>query len=124
MFEWMVSFFSIPTDSVLINGTYNPWLVCLSVFIAMFASFMGLQVVPNAESNVSSRRKKTMLLVGSIALGGGIWTMHFIGMLAFELCTTVKYDWKLTVISLFPGIGASWTALNYINHHQKGFLPL
>lgn len=85
---------------------------------------MGLQVASQATLTESENRRRTMLLIGSIALGGGIWTMHFIGMLAFDLCTTESYGWKLTLLSLLPGIGASWVALNYISHHQEGFLPL
>ena len=124
MFQWVLNYFSIPPDSVLIFGSYNPWLVTLSVFIAMLASFMGLQVAGQATKASTVNRKNTMLAVGSVALGGGIWTMHFIGMLAFDLCTSVEYGWLLTFVSLFPGIGASWIALNYINNHQQGFLPL
>ncbi|WP_396586773.1 MHYT domain-containing protein [Bermanella sp. R86510] len=124
MIDWIARQFTIPPDSILIYGVYDPWLVGLSIFIAMFASFMGLQVASQAALTSSRKRRQSMLFVGSIALGGGIWTMHFIGMLAFELCTTVEYGWQLTLLSLFPGIGASWIALNYINHHQQGFKPL
>ena len=124
MFSWIITTFSIPPESILIWGSYNFWLVALSVFIAILASFMGLQVASQATLTESKSRKNSMLLIGSIALGGGIWTMHFIGMLAFDLCTTVSYGWALTLLSLLPGIGASWVALNYISHHQEGFLPL
>jgi len=124
MIDWITTQFTIPNDSALIFGNYNPWLVALSVFIAMFASFMGLQVASQAALTTSEKRRHTMLLVGSLALGGGIWSMHFIGMLAFDLCTTVEYGWELTLASLIPGIGASWIALNYINNHRQGLLPL
>jgi hypothetical protein len=124
IFSWIINTFSIPPESVLIWGSYNFWLVALSIFIAILASFMGLQVASQATLTESESRRRTMLLIGSIALGGGIWTMHFIGMLAFDLCTTVTYSWGLTLLSLLPGIAASWVALNYISHHQEGFLPL
>lgn len=124
MLDWISALFTIPPDSTLIYGNYNPWLVALSVLIAMFASFMGLLVASQTAQTQSTIRKQTMLLVGSIALGGAIWTMHFIGMLAFDLCTDVSYGWQLTLASLLPGIGASWVALNYINSHRKGFFPL
>lgn len=124
MFSSITSTFSIPPESILIWGNYNLWLVALSAFIAILSSFMGLQIASQATLAASESRRKTMLLIGSIALGGGIWSMHFIGMLAFDLCTSVSYGWPLTLLSLLPGIGASWVALNYISHHQEGFPPL
>ncbi|WP_286234994.1 MHYT domain-containing protein [Thalassotalea sediminis] len=124
MFDWIITQFTIPADSILIYGSYNPWLVALSVFIAIFASFMGLQVASQANNKISNLRRHSMLGIGSIALGGGIWSMHFIGMLAFDLCTTVEYDGFITFMSMLPGIFASWVALSYINSHRKDFLSL
>ena len=116
--------FMISSNSILIYGSYNYWMVALSLFIAVLASFMGLQVALQASDECSNKRKHAMLLIGSITLGGGIWTMHFIGMLAFDLCTRVDYGWLLTLLSLFPGIAASWVALSYINENQQGIKPL
>ncbi|MDO6428055.1 MHYT domain-containing protein [Thalassotalea sp. 1_MG-2023] len=124
MLDWVIEQFTISADSILIYGNYNPWLVALSIFIAIFASFMGLQVAAQAKGKVSALRRHSMLGIGSVALGGGIWSMHFIGMLAFDLCTTVEYDGLITFLSMLPGIFASWVALNYINSHRKGFLSL
>ncbi|CCK76946.1 Sensor protein [Oleispira antarctica RB-8] len=124
MFDWIITPFTIYSNSILIYGTYNYWMVGLSIFIAILASFMGLQVAFQTKDSASPKRKQTMLLVGSIALGGGIWTMHFIGMLAFDLCTTVDYGWGLTLLSLIPGIAASWVALNHINSHERGRISL
>ncbi|MFH6954428.1 MHYT domain-containing protein [Pseudoalteromonas sp. XMcav1-K] len=124
MLDWIFSHFSVPTDSLLIYGSYNPWLVTLSILIAIFASFMGLQVASQVTKTHSTARRHTMLAIGSIALGGGIWSMHFIGMLAFDLCTRVEYNGAITFLSMLPGIFASWVALNFINSHRKGFIPL
>ncbi|OKY26894.1 MHYT domain-containing protein [Thalassotalea sp. PP2-459] len=124
MLDWVITQFTISADSILIYGNYNPWLVALSIFIAIFASFMGLQVAAQAKGKVSALRRHSMLGIGSVALGGGIWSMHFIGMLAFDLCTTVEYNGLITFFSMLPGIFASWVALNYINSHKKGFLSL
>lgn len=122
MLDWITKYFLIPPDSILIYGTYSYWMVALSILIAILASFMGLQLV--FQTNTVSQRKAVLMLIGSIALGGGVWSMHFIGMLAFNLCTSVEYGWGLTLLSLLPGIGASWVALNYINSHRKGLIPL
>ncbi|WP_067983216.1 MHYT domain-containing protein [Neptuniibacter pectenicola] len=114
MMDWLVEFFRYPDDNLLVSGTYDLTLVGLSVFLAIFSSFMALQLVSQTEDFTSSLQRKLALLAGSFALGCGVWSMHFIGMLAFDLCTTVDYDWKLTIISMLPSIAASWVALNII----------
>ncbi|MBC3766955.1 MHYT domain-containing protein [Neptunicella marina] len=124
MINWLQQQFNISPDSVLIYGDYNYWMVGVSVFIAMFSSFMGLQIASEAVNAPTLKRKRIMLLTASTALGGGIWSMHFIGMLAFDLCTPVEYGWLLTLLSALPGIAASWVALNHITSHQQNFRSL
>ena len=73
------------------TGTYNPWLVCLSVFVAIFVSYTAL----NLATRVSSANNTSARLWhagGAVAMGGGIWSMHFIGMLAFSLPIPLSYD--------------------------------
>ena len=82
--------FQYPHESLLAVAEHDPWLVLLSISIAIFASFMGFQVASQAASR-SVIGKHISLLLGSFALGGGVWSMHFIGMLALELCTDVSY---------------------------------
>ncbi|TMO53909.1 histidine kinase [Pseudoalteromonas phenolica] len=120
----LLDLFVIPSESILIYGHYHGWLVILSIFIAIFASFMGLQVASQVTPETKPARRHSMLLIGSFALGGGIWSMHFIGMLAFDLCTNVEYNGHLTFISMLPGIFASWVALNFLTQNRKGFIPL
>ena len=80
-----------PDPSLLLFGSYDPWLVLLSLVIAMFTSGMALQVAGMARLSRSAVPRQIALLTGSLALGGGVWAMHFIGMLAFELCAPVHY---------------------------------
>lgn len=110
----LADFFITSQDSLLLSGFYNPFLVALSITIAIFSAFMAFQVATQALSSQSSARKQIMLFTGSIVLGGGVWSMHFIGMLAFDLCTPVTYDFLLTVLSFLPSIAASWVALNLL----------
>ncbi|WP_174875754.1 PAS domain S-box protein [Vogesella oryzae] len=108
----------------LLLGNYNPWLVTLSLLIAVLSSTMALQVAGFARIASSGSIRQTALLSGSLALGGGIWAMHFIGMLAFDICTTVKYDFTLTLLSLLPAILASRVALGLISHRDITHLQL
>lgn len=103
--------FHIPDTAVLVTGTYDPVLVTLSLLIAIFSAFMGFTVASLAATTPSLFRRRMLLTVGSVALGGGIWSMHFLGMLAFNLCTPVTYDFGITAASAVPGIAAAWVAL-------------
>ncbi|HEX7982141.1 MAG TPA: MHYT domain-containing protein [Duganella sp.] len=113
--------FSPPADPSLINyGTYTPSLVTLSVLVAIFSSWMALQVVGLAQASTSRWRGLRILMLGSgsLALGCGVWAMHFIGMLAFNLCTEVDYDPGTTLLSILPSLGASAVALMIISRRQ------
>lgn len=110
----VAEFFQYSNESLLAVFEHDPWLVALSISIAIFASFMGFQVASQAAGGTPFR-KHASLLIGSIALGGGVWSMHFIGMLALELCTYVSYRLDVTALSVLPAIAASWVALNLIN---------
>ncbi|MDY6919978.1 MAG: MHYT domain-containing protein [Pseudomonadota bacterium] len=108
----MFSLFSYPHDSLLIYGSFDPWLVVLSIMIAVFTSAMALSMASQARHSRARPFRTITLLAGSIALGGGVWSMHFIGMLAFSLCTPVTYAPGLTLISMLPSVAASGVALH------------
>ena len=109
--SWLAQEFQYPADSLLIYGQYNPWMVLLSVVIAIITSSMALHMASEARECPGTRRRVVTLMAGSLALGAGVWAMHFIGMLAFDLCTPVTYDVRLTLLSMIPSIAASWVAL-------------
>ena len=101
----MLPSFAVPEDpSLLTYGMYDPTLVVVSLLVAIFSSWMGLQVTGQASAHPSHRA--IALGTGSLALGAGVWAMHFIGMLAFDLCTPVHYDHWTTLLSALPSIGA------------------
>ncbi len=124
MLEWLMSFFVIPESSLLLTGEYSPSLVILSICISIFASYMAFLVAGQAANSVNAKRRIILLALGSLALGGGIWAMHFIGMLAFELCTQVSYDTKTTFLSFFPGMLAAFVALRSLTHQRVRFLQV
>ena len=118
----LLTLFTSPQDpSLLSYGVYDPALVVLSVLVAIFSSWMGLQIAGQASVNRSQR--SIVLLTGSLALGSGVWAMHFIGMLAFRLCA-VDYDPAITLISLAPSVGASFVALSLIGRRRLGISSL
>ena len=103
----------------VIDGDYNLILVALSFLIAAIASYTALdlagQVTPTSSSE--SRQWKLSLnellwiFGGALAMGTGIWSMHFIAMLAFKLPILVAYDVTITILSWVDAIVASGLAL-------------
>ncbi|TGK03786.1 PAS domain S-box protein [Leptospira semungkisensis] len=119
------SLFTFDPGSPLLVETYNPWLVVLSVLIAIFASYIALQIVGQTVPEHSPPLTKYLVLAaGSLALGCGVWAMHFVGMLSFSLCTTVKYDKTLTIVSMFPSLLASVVALSFVNRPKISITEL
>lgn len=89
--------------------TYDPALIALSILVAIQGGYVSLQFACRVPQ-LAGVRRKGMLATAAIALGGGIWAMHFIGMLALQLPVAVNYDVLLTLISfllsiLVTGIG-------------------
>jgi PAS domain S-box-containing protein len=121
----MSSFFISPSQhGSLVHGSYDFALVLLSLFVSIFSSTMALQSAQIARRTKSPLYRHTAIATGALALGGGIWTMHFIGMLAFELPTHVHYETRVTLISLLPACAASWFALHRLVQNNVSKLQL
>jgi NO-binding membrane sensor protein with MHYT domain/signal transduction histidine kinase len=97
------------TDPPLV-GSYDDVLVALSVVIAIMAAYAALDL---ARRVTFARGWSRLLWLtgGAIAMGFGIWSMHYMGMLAFRLPVSVQYDWPTVVLSLIAAIVASAVAL-------------
>ncbi|MCU9950391.1 PAS domain S-box protein [Pseudomonas sp. PDM13] len=118
MLDLSLFFFDAGQPTLLVFGEHNAWMVLLSVLIAIFTSAMALQLAGVARLSSSSLYRQVAIATGAIALGGGVWAMHFIGMLAFQLCAAVSYDPAITVLSVLPSFFASWVALNLLARSQ------
>lgn len=88
----------------------NYWLVALSLLIAVFASYTALDVAGRATASVG-RIRASWLIGGALSMGLGIWSMHYIGMLAFDLPVRVFYHMPTVLVSLLAAILASGVAL-------------
>lgn len=83
--------------------TYDPLLVALSVVIAILGSYTGLRLARRLVAKIGPVRK-VLLSGAAVAIGGGIWSMHFVGMLAARLPVPITYDVLLTLISALVAI--------------------
>ncbi|MDH1262803.1 PAS domain S-box protein [Pseudomonas sp. GD03944] len=110
--------------SVLVLSSYDPELVLLSLCIAVFTSGMALQLAGEARGRSHRVARQITILTGSLALGAGIWAMHFLGMLAFQLCAAVRFDLGVTLMSMLPSLGASWVALNLLTNRAPSLVQL
>jgi diguanylate cyclase (GGDEF)-like protein/PAS domain S-box-containing protein len=115
MFNFQEIIFSPPESSLLYTGHYDPLLVSISIVVAMFASYASLLVSQQVPLATTKQGRRAWLVAGGICLGVGIWAMHFVGMLAFSLPCTARYNPLLTIFSMIPGILASTLAIRIIS---------
>jgi len=101
------------------EGHSHP-LVLLSAAIAVLAAFGALSVVDRILASDRRRTRITWLAVGAVTMGIGIWTMHFVGMLAFRLPVPISYDLQITMASLLPAIVGSGVALRVMSRNSVG----
>ena len=95
----------------MLSGSYNLLFVVLSVLISILASFTALSMADRVAVARTRQHARLWLVGGGIAMGAGIWSMHFIGMLAFKLPIPLGYDLGLTLLSLLAAIASSLFAL-------------
>lgn len=93
------------------RGEYDSALVATSIAIAALSAFVALSISERMRAAASPRVRWAWASGGALSMGGGIWAMHFVGMLAFELPCGVGYDPRGTVLSMLPGALASGCAL-------------
>jgi len=99
--------------------SHNYALVALSVLIAMFASYAALDLAGRVTA-AGGWTRAVWLLGGAGAMGTGIWSMHYIGMLACMLPVPVAYHWPTVLLSLFAAILASAIALYVVSRQKMG----
>lgn len=116
--------FSLPDSQnvSILYGDYSVPLVVLSVFIACCASYTALFMNQRIQEN-GFFPKPFWLVLSSVAMGLGIWSMHFIGMSAFMLPVPMENDLVLTIISVLPAIVASYIAFDFANKSQQSAIP-
>lgn len=101
-------------------GTHDWGLVVLSVMLAIAASFTALDLAGRVPHS-SGRARAGWLAIAAFVLGGGIWAMHFVAMLALHVGMPVSYDLGLTALSLGIAVVATGAALSCVSH--RGIKP-
>jgi diguanylate cyclase (GGDEF)-like protein/PAS domain S-box-containing protein len=104
---------------MIIHGTYNPLLVALSIALAVFAAYAALDLAGRVTA-AQGRARTLWLGGGAVAMGLGIWAMHYVGMLALWLPVPVLYHYPTVLLSLLAAIAASAVALFTVSRERMG----
>ncbi|MEM5423314.1 putative bifunctional diguanylate cyclase/phosphodiesterase [Paraburkholderia ferrariae] len=94
----------------MLVGSYNELLVLFSFLVAMLAAYTALEMTGRLFT-ATGKAAYGWLTGGAVAMGMGIWAMHFIGMRAFRLPIPLGYDPVITGVSLLIAIASSAVAL-------------
>ncbi len=101
----------------MLIGSYSPSLVVISLFVAILASYTALDL----SGRIATARGRAVYLWiagGAIAMGIGVWSMHFIGMLALRLPFALGFDFGITAFSLLVAVLSSGFALWLVSQPQ------
>jgi diguanylate cyclase (GGDEF)-like protein len=101
----------------MLIGSYSPTLVIISLCVAILASYTALDL-SGRIATAKGRAVHLWTAGGAIAMGVGVWSMHFIGMLAFKLPVDLGYDVTITLLSLLIGVLSSGFALWLVSQPQ------
>jgi NO-binding membrane sensor protein with MHYT domain len=86
-----------------LDYSQNPWMVVTSLAVALMAGFTGLSLT-SGLSTKSDLHRKLAIAMASVALGGGIWSMHFVAMLGLQMPILFYYDAAITLTSALVAI--------------------
>jgi diguanylate cyclase (GGDEF)-like protein len=115
-----LSWLSHESRAMLI-GHYTLSLVLVSIVVAILASYTALDLAGRIQAS-QGRSRLMWIGGGALSMGIGVWSMHFIGMLAFQLPIDLGFDLTLTLISLLVAVLSSGFALWLVSHAHVPWL--
>ncbi|MEO3878647.1 EAL domain-containing protein [Rheinheimera fenheensis] len=111
----LLAFTTDSTDlSLAYHGHHTSMLVLLSLLIAILAAYTSFSHRHLMQQAVSTLSYRLWLSSGSVAMGLGVWAMHFTGMMSLQLPVEVGYQLSLTLLSVLPAIAAAYVTLNVV----------
>jgi len=115
------SFFIYDIPPIIETGHYQIPLVVLSYVVASFASYTALLLAQQLTATQNTLEKRWLHWGGAFAMGAGIWSMHFIGMLSYKMRMVVEYDPLLTLLSMLIAIAVAYGALGIVTRERLLF---
>jgi two-component system sensor histidine kinase/response regulator len=108
----LLPFVTGPLPGIALPAKYDPGLVALSYIVASLAAYTAIDLAGRvSEFRGEPRRAAAWLAGGAFAMGAGIWSMHFVAMLAYQLPIPVRYEVWTTLASMLAAIMTSGFAL-------------
>lgn len=98
--------------------SYDPMLVAASVLVAIMASYTGLRLAGDLSALALAARR-VRIAEAACALGGGIWSMHFVAMLALRLPVSISYDALDTLVSVLVSILITGLGLSFVHMGER-----
>ncbi|CAN0279967.1 unnamed protein product, partial [Chrysoparadoxa australica] len=117
--EILGSYFAIdvPQDAAL-DATYSPVLVATSFVIATLAGLVFINLLHRLSTFGEVNHRRVWVIVGGVVMGLGIWAMHFVGMIAYQIPVPVSYQPVETTLSAVPAMVASAISLNIVSRRS------
>ncbi|MEO8492632.1 MULTISPECIES: bifunctional diguanylate cyclase/phosphodiesterase [unclassified Pseudomonas] len=122
--EWLgLHFFTALPDTgyLLLNCSHNPFLVLLAYLVACAAGFGTLDMAERVGHVEDPTARRHWRWLGAGCLAGGIWSTHFISMLAFQAPIVIHYELVMTFASLLIALIASLFAMQTLSHAHLRF---
>lgn len=117
----LASYFSIGLDSSrALTAQYDLTLVATSYLIAGLAGFAFIRLLIHVAEQPKGPAQTTWQVIGSVIMGLGVWSMHFVGMLAYRLPIPIGYDVLLTAVSALPAVAGSFAAIRLVGSRSHG----
>lgn len=119
------AFFILPSEipSYSELGAYDPVLLLLSYVIAAVSAYVALDIA--GKIGILKERSQTIKLIcGSFAIGAGVWAMHFVGMLAYQMRMEYSFDPLITALSMIVAIVFAGIAFIIISRKNLKFRTL
>jgi PAS domain S-box-containing protein len=110
--------------AMALDYSYNHWLVVLSYAVAVFAAYTAFQLLERVIAAPNRIARLNWLVTGSVSMGCGIWSMHFLAMLAVQMPHEMRYDPVLTALSAVFAMLASGFAFDYVGRGSRKTLRL
>nr|WGD73779.1 MHYT domain-containing protein [Bacillus subtilis] len=99
-----------------IHVTYNTTLICLSILIACTASYISLELSRKVTIN-TGLKSKIWLIGGSLIMGFGIWSMHFVGMMVVHMEMPMEYEFMPLMAAIGASVSGSFVSLYFVSRH-------
>jgi PAS domain S-box-containing protein len=117
--EILGSYFAIDVpQGAALDATYSPVLVTTSFVIATLAGLVFVNLSHRLSTYGEVNHRRVWVIVGGVVMGLGVWAMHFVGMIAYQIPVPVSYRPVETILSAVPAMVASAISLNIVSRRS------